>query len=598
MTSTPDPNADLKAYLSEYIADERDLAYAVLLVGPWGVGKSYMLQDFLKSQGAKHLYVSLYGLSALSQIDDELFRQIHPVLSSPAMKFAGKLLKGAVKGTLKIDLDGDGKDDGSVSGELPSIDMQKLFSKPSDRLLVFDDLERCSIPIPQVLGYINSFVEHSECKAIIVANRLELETNDPGFTRIKEKLIGQTLEVRPSVDFVYENIIDSLNSEPAREFCRHNRRDILDIFEQSGLMNLRVLKQALWDVERMVRRLRTDDLSHTTEIKALLLAIFALSLETRSGRMSAEALENPGNRFSRLFAKKGAEPTGFEAAQVRYSEVELRQDVVDHQLICDLLIKGLFSEKGLHAALDIRFAPKHIEAAWRRAWNGYLSDDAAYEAALLEVQISFSKFEFVQPPLILHVAGILLLAARIGAMPITVPDTVRLLKAYIDVVEPTLLASGSRSIAGSPTEVGYGGLGYTESDRSEFRDVQSHLEARMDQLAMDRRPDEAIHLLEQLINEPSEFAADIAHTNERGAAFAGTPILHLIDPGRFAQALICLSAENQYLVFSALKDRYTYLSSPDEDLWRPKVKIYLDAALPGLRPMSRVRLQERAATVF
>lgn len=48
------------------------------------------------------------------------------------------------------------------------------------------------MPIPQILGFINVFVEHEDMKAIIVAHDGELDGDETDFKSIKEKLIGRT----------------------------------------------------------------------------------------------------------------------------------------------------------------------------------------------------------------------------------------------------------------------------------------------------------------------------------------------------------------------------------------------------------------------
>ena len=43
-----------------------------------------------------------------------------------------------------------------------------------DSILIFDDLERCDCPINEILGYINTFVEHNGMKVILIANQKEI----------------------------------------------------------------------------------------------------------------------------------------------------------------------------------------------------------------------------------------------------------------------------------------------------------------------------------------------------------------------------------------------------------------------------------------
>ena len=48
------------------------------------------------------------------------------------------------------------------------------FLPIKNSILIFDDLERCNCSINEILGYINSFVEHEKMKVIIVANQDEI----------------------------------------------------------------------------------------------------------------------------------------------------------------------------------------------------------------------------------------------------------------------------------------------------------------------------------------------------------------------------------------------------------------------------------------
>ena len=75
------------------------------------------------------------------------------------MKLAKNILKAASKIALKYDIDGDGKDEGSVTCDLDSILLLKEENSEikGNKILIFDDLERCDIKLETLLGYINTF---------------------------------------------------------------------------------------------------------------------------------------------------------------------------------------------------------------------------------------------------------------------------------------------------------------------------------------------------------------------------------------------------------------------------------------------------------
>ena len=177
-------NEHIEEFLKHYFNLPSPPQYAVLLKGKWGVGKTWFLKkimsqlDSSNNQTKKYLYVSLYGIASFEEIENEFFRQLHPVLSSKGMALAGKIGKGLLKTTLKIDLDGDGKSDASVATQIPDINLPDYLSNTEGLILVFDDLERASMDLENLLGYINYFVEHQGYKVIIIANEEELGSKE------------------------------------------------------------------------------------------------------------------------------------------------------------------------------------------------------------------------------------------------------------------------------------------------------------------------------------------------------------------------------------------------------------------------------------
>ncbi|MDD3264218.1 MAG: hypothetical protein PHT94_04980 [Candidatus Nanoarchaeia archaeon] len=65
-----------------------------------------------------------------------------------------------MKATLKIDSDANG----NVNIQIPNFKPEDLLNT-KDYILIFDDLERCSI-----IGYINFFVKYQFHKVILIAN--------------------------------------------------------------------------------------------------------------------------------------------------------------------------------------------------------------------------------------------------------------------------------------------------------------------------------------------------------------------------------------------------------------------------------------------
>lgn len=197
--------------------------------------------------------------------------------------------------------------------DIPWDTIFKKFSDSRTRIFIFDDLERCSLPINEILGYINSLVEHESEKVLIVANqqaigkmslRNDLEAkyqvvlnpqlkltekvrnpSQPYFTsqdnpvdqrvteftpaqlkqhtaelfsenvlykEIKEKLVGQELYFRPTLEKTLPHIIDESSlGEEVKEVLIKSLDNIIVVFKQENCLNLRSFQASLLTFSRI-----------------------------------------------------------------------------------------------------------------------------------------------------------------------------------------------------------------------------------------------------------------------------------------------------------------------------------------------------------
>lgn len=75
-----------------------------------------------------------------------------------------------------------------------------LFDKMNEYILVIDDLERCSLRVEDVFGYLNNLVEHKKTKCIVIANEQEIEKSIS--TNYELKLLTSLNDI---IDFKEEN---------------------------------------------------------------------------------------------------------------------------------------------------------------------------------------------------------------------------------------------------------------------------------------------------------------------------------------------------------------------------------------------------------
>jgi len=283
--------------------------YAVMINGEWGSGKTHFWNNKLrqrienirnkKGQLYKTIYISLYGINSLEEISKKIFLETNPLMSKALKKFADNVDGNVIPEYVKT-----GVDIANLYGAIQPVTTQTDFSKvfaTDDKVLCFDDLERANIDIVDILGYINNFVEHDGIKTILICNekelaikfknnniemktliatmilaeegefnkRQEVESDKPlatvlddrikaifdrtnAYERIKEKLIGECFEYMPEYSYILNGMLIRYEyNQELSKFLKREIATIINIFNKTNTKNLRVLKHALNDFEKI-----------------------------------------------------------------------------------------------------------------------------------------------------------------------------------------------------------------------------------------------------------------------------------------------------------------------------------------------------------
>lgn len=283
-------NKLISKYLSDYMHNP-DPQYAVMLKGKWGCGKSFFVNKWIEEYtnagegvSLKPIYVSLYGLKDTSQITESIDRVLHPLLYSKGAELTKKLLKIAGKVVLKtsFDVNKDGSEDISLDATLDSVSL--LLSKDNivgNKLIIFDDLERCLIDIKLLLGYVNSFVEHGSCHVILVGDETRVVSRwKKTLIEFKEKTVGREFEIMPDVDDAITCFLHGYI--PSDEWLQNQKTLITDIFHATECNNLRILRQCLYDFNVLYAEVR-DSIEENAEpfMQSLLASYIVVYCEYR-----------------------------------------------------------------------------------------------------------------------------------------------------------------------------------------------------------------------------------------------------------------------------------------------------------------------------
>lgn len=282
---------EIKEIIKEYLRTEK-AEYAVMVNGEWGSGKTYFLThslmeiiesaDIGRNEKRKYAYVSLYGAKSIEEISKEIIfycfgkkKKKHIETADTVIETASNILTASL-GAVNIDLS-------KIKDTLAKINIRNW-------IICFDDLERCSLPINEILGFINRLVEHNHCKVIILANEKEIGTinlsqkleekyqvvltgkeleiekqkqnnantkldieklkkitkelfnEDMIYKSIREKVVGLTVIYEPNMYDAFDSIVVDFNiAGNFRTYLADNKQKIIKYFEDEECKNLRTL---------------------------------------------------------------------------------------------------------------------------------------------------------------------------------------------------------------------------------------------------------------------------------------------------------------------------------------------------------------------
>lgn len=292
-------NKQIFDFLNEY-AKLPSPQYAVLLRGKWGCGKTYFvkhwLEEFDKSDKLpanensielKPIYVSLFGMREISDIKSAIDRCVNPFFYSKTgkmLKIAGRIASKIIFKT-ELDIDKDGKSETSFSGALDSLSIFENDNKDEVKgvkFIIFDDLERCQIPMKQLLGFINYFVEHCDCHVVVIGEEKYLDDKTlHDLLEFKEKIVGREFEILPDIEAAIKLFV----SEPmmAIDFLSKETGMIQLCFECTATHNLRLLRQSLLDFCSLILALPSNLVEDNHEyLRSLLSCFIAVYAEYRN----------------------------------------------------------------------------------------------------------------------------------------------------------------------------------------------------------------------------------------------------------------------------------------------------------------------------
>ena len=574
-------NLLISEFLSYYCKLPNPPEYAVLIKGVWGIGKTKFVNDILEElqkSGQEHLYVSLYGVTSIEDIESDFFRQMHPWLTSKGAKLIGKLTKGFIKGALKVDLDGDGQSDATITAGVPTEKLIDSFKVSEGKLLVFDDVERCAIQISNLLGYINQFVEHFGFKVILISNEEEIlkkeikgkenkkdeETEkSPGeYLRIKEKLIGKTFEIKPEIEDAFNSFVELLQCGYAKRAIHDKQEDIIQLFRSSNYRNLRILRNSLLELDRIFSKLSKKSIENKEFTSHFITMYLFYSFEILSGNIHpSEISQFSMSLYSSYLNKDGVKSNSFKKfidIKSKYNGLDLNDNIFDDSVWNTMFYEGFVNFEQIEIAIaNSRYFDSETQPNWVRLWHCNSLPDTDFENVLEKVECDWLEKKFTKIGVIKHVVGLFLWLSENEIYQKSKDEIIESAKNYVDYLKKRgdLLKSKNKEIFASEANV-WGGLGFHCWDNSEFQEFLKYISEKEEESILESYPNEAHVLLELMKNETKTFFRSLVLCDYEESRFYDVPILTYIKPDDFVKVFLELTPDQRVTVSYVFRERY------------------------------------------
>jgi hypothetical protein len=518
-----------------------------------------------------------------SEIGDQLFQQLHPLLGHKATRLFGAILRSAAKATIRVDV----ADAAQISGALPDLNLSTMLSGSEGRVIVFDDFERAVMNPVTILGYINPLVEHDDCKVLILTDEAQI-TERENYDKRKEKTVGRTFEFKADVDAAFDAFINLIDDTEARIFLTASRASVLQVFADSGLDNLRLLKQFLWDFERVWKIFTQEQRKHQEAMHELVSLLCASAMELRSGGVTPEAFRR--NDVTHQLALHFTTPD--EAAQAvqkvfeKYPTVRFDSMLLEPATIVDLILNSKMPAERIQHELRQHpyFAKKEEMPSWRALWLSSEVPVQEHDDIVKRFETDFAKRVFRADEEISHVIGLSLWLSEMGFPDWEKSEVVKKVKGYIADVFDTGKA-GPDDMHDSMidrTSGGAFGLGYMNVQDPRFIELAQYQDQKKTEWRQRGYPAIATLLQKCMTEDSDAFLRDICFINGGAPRFARLAVLKQIPADQFATIIVNAPFRDQKKVTMALSIRYQNVTVEPE----------IEAEVPWLRDVQK-HLHER-----
>ena len=579
----------VEEYIKDWATSETSPHFAVLIEGAWGCGKTHFIKGLTNNKDfteKKIIYLSMFGLSNVADFERQLF---YASASSTANFFhqSTSFIGSVFSSNLTV---------GSIG--LP-INFNRIFDKIgkkiedstnilNESLLILDDIERCQIPIQELLGVVNRFIEHGDTRVILLANavKLDKEGEEPSFTTLREKIVGHSFMLTSDSKGAIDAFIKDINDAEVRAIIESRKDQICDLHNTSGYDNLRALRQFIWHLRGILEKLDEAHRKDAELIERLVHQAFVFFMEFKLDLSDESAELTPQSLWSKYHTNKDDARSVFEFSKNSSNSSDKKQeetpkykilqkyDSIMHTVVgvkqwISILESGVVDKEWLNNDIVYPKEPEWLDLpSWKRLWHfhdwdfSHPDSEKQFDADLQDVIDKISNGSYKDHGYFLHVAGILLGFSESDLYQKTMEDTIQDMKNYIDTHLISNMTYENYTMLNSDLGIrsGYEGLGFNRQNKPDFQKIRSYLEKQVKNWYEEwKKTDGAAELFNYLNNKDFKKFLDNLRTYNNyytNDYFLTEPILHVFNPVKFVDAWFSLPREQEDRLTESMETRY------------------------------------------
>jgi hypothetical protein len=540
----------MKHYINLKISPE----YALLISGKWGTGKTFFINNYLEKERheeKKFIKISLFGIKSVDEIHKQIIFQLigteEGSLSNSLIKIGSSILDSFGK---KINLG---------IHDIPIEQVLKTLTKKLDKeiIFIFDDLERITVNIPEILGYINILVERLQLKTILLANESELDQKDQ-YKEFKEKIIGKTFLLKQDFNTSFDAFIQLTNL--SKTVIIDNKITIENIFNTADYHNLRHVRQSILDFEHFFENIEEKFYSNKELMQELIEIFFALSIEIKNGKFDIQDVKDLQlvESFEYYMEKADAEEQKevftrkpLDLFLEKYSLTNREGLLLTEKMWIELFTFGILKQSEITESFEnSKYFVIESPKEWIPLWHYHELEDESFKEKLEEVANKFNNNEYKEHKVFMHVVGILLRLSKIKLYDKSSQEIIDRAKSNIDnnleILEKNIDLEESAF-----------GLGYMEEETDEFIEVKDYLLDKTYEAIHRSLEDLGTELIEFLNNNDYENFKYMLSFDSLVNKLYELPVFSKIDSNTFFNAILTTKHSTLRRILPTIEKRYS-----------------------------------------